>query len=134
MIRIAQLKLACGHSRADLEKRIRKALRLGENRPLSYEIKRHSIDARKKPQLFNIYTIDADLQMGLKAEKKLVSKLRSKDVSVIVPERYQFPEAGNEQGEQRPHQEHHEQRQYHRRGSVPEIQRSSLTHAGPPPS
>ena len=102
MIRIAQLKLACGHSRADLEKRIRKALRLGENRPLSYEIKRHSIDARKKPQLFNIYTIDADLQMGLKAEKKLVSKLRSKDVSVIVPERYQFPEAGNEQLTNRP--------------------------------
>ena len=102
MIRIAQLKLACGHSRADLEKRIRKALRLGEDRPLSYEIKRHSIDARKKPQLFNIYTIDADLQMGLKAEKKLVSKLRSKDVSVIVPERYQFPEAGNEQLKNRP--------------------------------
>ena len=102
MIRIAQLKLACGHSRADLEKRIRKALRLGEDRPLSYEIKRHSIDARKKPQLFNIYTIDADLQMGLKAEKKLVSKLRSKDVSVIVPERYQFPEAGNEQLTNRP--------------------------------
>ena len=102
MIRIAQLKLACGHSRADLEKRIRKALRLGEDRPLSYEIKRHSIDARKKPQLFDIYTIDADLQMGLKAEKKLVSKLRSKDVSVIVPERYQFPEAGNEQLTNRP--------------------------------
>ena len=102
MIRIAQLKLACGHSRADLEKRIRKALRLGEDRPLSYEIKRHSIDARKKPQLFNIYTIDADLQIGLKAEKKLVSKLRSKDVSVIVPERYQFPEAGNEQLTNRP--------------------------------
>lgn len=102
MIRIAQLKLPCGHSRADLEKRIRKALRQGEDRPLSYEIKRHSIDARKKPQLFDIYTIDADLQMVRKAEKKLVTKLRSKDVSVIVPERYQFPEAGKEQLTNRP--------------------------------
>ena len=102
MIRIAQLKLPCGHSRSDLDKRIRKALRLGEDRSLSYEIKRHSIDAGKKPQLFDIYTIDADLQMGQKAEKKLVTKLRSKDISVIVPESYQFPEAGNEQLTNRP--------------------------------
>lgn len=102
MIRIAQLKLPCGHNRADLEKRIRKALRLGEDRPLSYEIKRHSVDARKKPQLFDIYTVDADLQMGPKAENKLAAKLRSKDISVIVPERYCFPEAGKEPLTKRP--------------------------------
>ena len=102
MIRIAQLKLPCGHSRADLEKRIRKALRLGEDRPLSYEIKRHSVDARKKPQLFDIYTVDADLLMNSKAENKLAAKLRSKDISVIVPERYCFPEAGKEPLTKRP--------------------------------
>ena len=102
MIRIGQLKLPCGHSRADLEKRIRKALRLREDQPLSYEIRRHSVDARKKPQLFDIYTIDADLQMGQKAEKKLAAKLRSKDISVIVPERYRFPEAGKEPMRERP--------------------------------
>ena len=102
MIRIAQLKLPCGHSRADLEKRIRKVLRLREDQPLTYEIKRHSVDARKKPQLFDIYTIDADLQTGQKAEKKLAAKLRSKDISAVVPERYCFPEAGKEPLTKRP--------------------------------
>ena len=40
MIRIAQLKLPCGHTEADLEKKIRRILRYGE-KPLTYEIRKH---------------------------------------------------------------------------------------------
>ena len=58
MIRISQLKLPCGHSREDLEGRVRKTLRLGGGEPLRIEIRKHSIDARKKPQLFDIYTVE----------------------------------------------------------------------------
>ena len=69
MIRISQLKLPCGHSRGELENRVRKTLRLGGGEPLKIVIRKHSIDARKKPQLFDIYTVDADLGIGLNAEK-----------------------------------------------------------------
>ena len=66
------------------------------------EIRKHSIDARKKPQLFDIYTVDADLGIGLSAEKKRIAKLRSKDISVVQPSEYSFPEAGSEKMEKRP--------------------------------
>ena len=102
MIRISQLKLPCGHSRGDLEGRVRKTLRLGGGEPLRIEIRKHSIDARKKPQLFDIYTVDADLGIGLNAEKKRVAKLRSKDISAVQPSEYRFPEAGSEKMEKRP--------------------------------
>ncbi len=102
MIRISQLKLPCGHSRGELENRVRKTLRLGGGEPLRIEIRKHSIDARKKPQLFDIYTVDADLGIGLNAEKKRVAKLRSKDISAVQPSEYRFPEAGSEKMEKRP--------------------------------
>ena len=102
MIRISQLKLPCGHSRGELENRVRKTLRLGGGEPLKIVIRKHSIDARKKPQLFDIYTVDADLGIGLNAEKKRVAKLRSKDISAVQPSEYRFPEAGSEKMEKRP--------------------------------
>ena len=102
MIRISQLKLPCGHSRGDLEGRVRKTLRLGGGEPLRIVIRKHSIDARKKPQLFDIYTVDADLGIGLSAEKKRIAKLRSKDISAVQPSEYRFPEAGSEKMEKRP--------------------------------
>ena len=102
MIRISQLKLPCGHSRGELENRVRKTLRLGGGEPLKIVIRKHSIDARKKPQLFDIYTVDADLGIGLNAEKKRIAKLRSKDISAVQPSEYKFPEAGSEKMEKRP--------------------------------
>ena len=80
----------------------RKELRLGGGEPLKIVIRKHSIDARKKPQLFDIYTVDADLGIGLNAEKKRIAKLRSKDISAVQPSEYKFPEAGSEKMEKRP--------------------------------
>lgn len=102
MIRISQLKLPCGHSEADLEKRIRKALRIPEAQAMRFEIKKHSVDARKKPQLFDIYTVDVDLGEGAKAEKKLAARLRNRDITVIIPSKYRFPEAGSGKMAKRP--------------------------------
>ena len=94
MIRISQLKIPCGQGKAELENRIRKTLRLNGNAPLHYVIRRHSVDARKKPQLFDIYTVDVDSGRGEKAEKKIVSGLRNRNVSLAHVQEYQFPEAG----------------------------------------
>ena len=75
MIRISQLKLPCGHTEADLEGKIRKTIRHKGREPVHYRIRRHSIDARKKPQLYDIYTVDVDTKTGAKAERKLAASL-----------------------------------------------------------
>ena len=102
MIRISQLKLPCGHTEQDFENKIRKMLRAGENAKLSCEIRRHSVDARKKPQLFDIYTVDVDTGEGFKSDKKRVGKLRNKDIAVVSPSKYSFPDAGKEIPQRRP--------------------------------
>lgn len=102
MIRISQLKLPCGHREADLEEKIRKTLRLKTPEKILYRIRRHSIDARKKPSLFDIYTVDVDLKIGMKAEKKLAAKLRSKDIETVEARGYKFPAAGEQPMKERP--------------------------------
>ena len=102
MIRISQLKLPCGHNEADLEEKIRKTIKLKDRDTVRYRIRKHSIDARKKPQLFDIYTVDADLKMGIKAERKLAAKLRNRNIAVVEESGYQFPPAGGEKMNTRP--------------------------------
>jgi uncharacterized FAD-dependent dehydrogenase len=61
MIRISQLKLPCGGDPAELEKKIRKALRLRRDERFSFSIVRHSVDARRRPELFDVYSVDVSL-------------------------------------------------------------------------
>ena len=84
MIRISQLKLKVGHTREELfEEIIHQA---HGKRPVSWRIVRKSVDARKKPQLFYVYTIDAEFEN----EKKLLSAKKSKWTRSIVV-KYRFP-------------------------------------------
>ena len=43
-------------------KEIRKILKLQEQELVSWTIRRQSLDARKKPELFFVYTIDAEVK------------------------------------------------------------------------
>ncbi|MCD8397804.1 MAG: FAD-binding protein [Lachnospiraceae bacterium] len=52
-----------------------------------YEIIRRSLDARKKPDLFFVYTIDVDLPHA----QAVVKKLRNRHVTAIEPKTYVFP-------------------------------------------
>lgn len=84
MIRISQLKLKVGHTREELfEEIIHQA---HGKRPVSWRIVRKSVDARKKPQLFYVYTIDAEFEN----EKKLLSAKKSKWTKPSVSN-YTFP-------------------------------------------
>lgn len=65
MIRISQLKLPITHTRDDLKKKILKTLRISDSELLSWQIQKQSIDARKKPQLFYIYSVDVHVKMNL---------------------------------------------------------------------
>ncbi|MCD8076079.1 MAG: FAD-dependent monooxygenase [Lachnospiraceae bacterium] len=52
-----------------------------------YEIIRRSLDARKKPDLFYVYTIDVDLPHA----QAVVKKLRNRHVTAVEPKTYTFP-------------------------------------------
>ncbi|MCD7833495.1 MAG: FAD-dependent monooxygenase [Lachnospiraceae bacterium] len=52
-----------------------------------YEIIRRSLDARKKPDLFYVYTIDINLPHA----QAVVKKLRNRHVTAVEPKTYIFP-------------------------------------------
>ena len=84
MIRISQLKIKINHTREELLAAIRK--KAHGNTPSSYRIVKRSIDARKKPDLYYIYTIDA----AFPNEKKI---LHGKNSAWTKPKEviYHFP-------------------------------------------
>ncbi len=99
MIQISQLKLDIHHSKKDLEKKILKTLHISEDQLISYEIKKQSIDARKKPQLFYVYTV----LVKAKQEAKLVKKCKNANVKYIeAPVSYEFSPTGMEELKHRP--------------------------------
>lgn len=58
MLRINQLKLPISHTEEDLKRKAAKLLRIPPSRMLELHIIKQSIDARKKPELFYVYTVD----------------------------------------------------------------------------
>lgn len=102
MIRISQLKLPCGADSAQLEKKIRRELHWRGEKKLSWSIHRHGIDARKKPQLFDVYTVDVETGFGEAWERKLLRRVHAKKAEVIHPVVYAFPPAGEQKLSHRP--------------------------------
>ena len=93
MITIQQLKLPPDHSEQDLKKAVARTLRLSEKQPFSFEIIRQSVDARKKPDIFYVYTVDVTVSGD---EKKILKKNRNRSLSLSKRPLYHFPEAGKE--------------------------------------
>ena len=98
MIRIQQLKLHTGHTPEQLREKIGKALRLKGGEDFSYRIVRRSLDARRKPELFYVYTVD----VSVKGEKALLRKNRDKNIQQAKEAGYRFPEPGPEELKHRP--------------------------------
>ena len=101
MIRISQLRLPCGYEQGALENKIRKTIRV-RDRSFSFTIVRHSVDARKKPQLFDMYTVDVDMGISAREEASLVRRLRNKNVTQAPVDSYRFPSGGSEKLPHRP--------------------------------
>ena len=91
MIQIQQLKLRPDHTEAQLREKIAKKLKIKDRKlieSLRWEILRRSVDARKKPDIFYVYTI----RLSVKGEDKLMKRLAGdKDISPADPVRYHFP-------------------------------------------
>lgn len=92
MIRISQLKIDISHSKEQLESRIIKTLKLNKNENIRYSVVKRSLDARKKPDLFFVYTVDVDIQLS----ESQIKRLHNPNVSVAKESTYIFPERGTE--------------------------------------
>ena len=92
MIQITQLKLAYFHSAVELENKIRKTLRLSGNQKFTYRIIKKSIDARKKPELYLVYTV----HVSCENENSIVKKAKNSSLSIVSAKKYQLPKFGEE--------------------------------------
>ncbi len=95
MLRITGIKIRIPHDSKALTEEIRR--RAKGQKPLDYRIVRRSVDARKKPDLYYVYTIDA----SFKEEKKLL-RGRGSRWQVIEDKEYRFPYRNDFPGTKRP--------------------------------
>lgn len=98
MLRIGQLKLEPNHSEQDLLDKIAKTLRISKKDVKEYVVRKKSIDSRKKPQIFFVYTIDVKVAN----ETKILKNQKGNQVSLVKDNPYQFPSSGTEKLQYRP--------------------------------
>ena len=95
MIRIDNVKLRINHSEADLIKKIESILKIGKSskKPgitgLQYIILRQSTDARRKPEIFYVYSVAVRLPADI--ENKILAKCRDRNISEYKPLKYEIP-------------------------------------------
>lgn len=91
MIRIGQLKFNPNHSEKELLQKIAKTLRISEKEILTFQIKKQSIDARKKPELKYVYTVDVKVNN----EQQIVKKQKNNQIAIVNESVYTFPKTGS---------------------------------------
>lgn len=117
MIQVNQIKLPCGAdggpgsaTHPQLEAKLHKTVHLPKGRQAFYRILRHSVDARKKPVLYDVYSIGIYVVSGkvyqdtpwltgpytgredLDLEERLVRQIHQPNVLFRKPVTYQFPQ------------------------------------------
>ncbi|MBO6307468.1 MAG: dehydrogenase [Oribacterium sp.] len=91
MIKINQLKLGVTESVVKLKLFSAKVLKIEPKDIETLEVVKRSIDARKKPDIFFSYTVMIGTSLGEDKEKKLVEKLRNRNVSIEGTVSYREP-------------------------------------------
>lgn len=90
MIRIGQLKLSPDHTEQELIDKAAKILHISPKEIQSFRIKKQSIDARRKPDIKYVYTVD----IKTANEKQILKKQKGNQVSLVTEKPYCFPESG----------------------------------------
>lgn len=97
MLRISQLKLPVTHTQEQIEKKLLKMLRISRKDLGQYYIRKRSLDARKKPELYYVYSIDVEI----KNEERVLKSMKGK-VQKVSSRPYSVPEHGTERLSDRP--------------------------------
>lgn len=93
MIRINQIKLNIKDSESNIDKKIRKILKLNDKTTFEYTIVKKSIDARHKDQLMYIYSVDVDLKDI--NEASILKKINNNNIMLTNDYKYVFPVINN---------------------------------------
>lgn len=88
MIRINQIKLPIEHSRTQLEQKICKSLKIQRGQLKDYQIVKRSIDARKKPMLQYVYSVNVNVA----SEDKILKKVNDNNIMLIKAKKYHLPD------------------------------------------
>ena len=99
MIRISQLRLRVTHSDSALREAVCKCLKIKSDALHELKIIKRSLDARKKPDIFYIYTVDVKV---LGEDKVLKQNSNNKDITKAEEKPYKFPEVKVSDNVQRP--------------------------------
>jgi uncharacterized FAD-dependent dehydrogenase len=94
MLRINQLKLRPDHTEKELKEAIYKALRLQPSDTCEYQVFRRSIDARHKPEIYYVYSIDIHnvVSKGQKVSKdQIMHRAHNKNLLEAKEPAYEFP-------------------------------------------
>ena len=87
MIRINQIKLTPDKGKEELAQKAAKILRISEKEILSLKIRKQSTDARKKPNIMYVYTVDVEVSN----EQKIMRRQKGNQVTLIHETPYDFP-------------------------------------------
>lgn len=98
MIRISQVKLQLSHTEEELKKKAAKILHIPPSRIHEIRIVKQSIDARKKPEISYVYTLD----VALADEAQFLKKYRGNQVTKAPEKMYQFIGGGSKKLSHRP--------------------------------
>jgi len=104
MIRVSSIKIKNDGNPKDFEngvmnpellkksllKHVERALKIRESDIEDIEIMRHSIDARKKPEIYDIYMVDVYLKNTLN-EESILKKSKNKNATIATKTKYIFP-------------------------------------------
>lgn len=91
MIRIGQLKVNVPHTQGDLEQEILKALKIKESDLISWEIVKQSVDARKKPKIKFVYTVD----VKVRGQESVLRRAKAANIQKAEKKEYHFPKQGS---------------------------------------
>ena len=86
MLRISDIKLGTDDTESDLRKKVLKLL--GVKNVKSFEISKKSIDARKKPDIHYVYSVDVETDNEEYYAKKI------KNAQIVKKKTYEFPKCG----------------------------------------
>lgn len=90
MIRIQQIKVPLKHTKDDIERKIKKLLRISSTQLKDFQIIKQSIDARRGKEACYVYTADVNLDMHAKQEADLVKKVHNKNIMLTKEESSPF--------------------------------------------
>jgi len=98
MIRINQIKMPIEHNMEQLYSKAAKLLKINTKQIKKLEIQKKSIDARKKPELYIVYSVNVLVDN----ETIILKKVNDKNIMLIKEKKYYVSADGNEELRHRP--------------------------------